>query len=253
MWVRRLESLAGLSMAATADHLLLSSVEPDGDVAAWVGADGTAAFGGSDRGPGLVDWLTVIGPEASKLLRHVLADIPAVPQGISVPRGTDLSDLRVTCLEEWDQMVRARTLGAPPFMPGEECVVEIAPNALADDEIRDLLALANPTHSLHPGDAGIEVWAVVRDSAGALVGCGAYCRRAGGVGWLGSIATLPSARGRGIGAAIGARLTRRSLSAGDRLCALHHWHPNESARRLYLRLGYTTTHQMTSGELDARH
>ncbi|MFJ4655280.1 GNAT family N-acetyltransferase [Nocardia sp. NPDC088792] len=249
MRIRRLESHADLLAVATADHLVSASLEPYQFTVAWAGGDGTVAFGGSDRGPGLVEWLTVIGAGASELLSRALAELPCPPQGISVPRGTDLGGLRLTGYEQWDQMVRSRDAGIMARLPGEARVLVSAPDPLVDKEIRELLALANPTHSVRPGDSEIELWAVVRDEAGALVGCGAYCRR-GGVGWLASIATLPSARAQGIGAAVSARLTRHSLSAGDRLCALHHWHPNESARRIYLGLGYTTTHRMTSGEID---
>lgn len=146
-------------------------------------------------------------------------------------------------------MVRHRGVGALATVPGEDRVVDCAPNPLVDNELREFLEIANPTHSVRPGDPGIEVWGVVRDDAGALLGCGAYCRRLGAAGWLGSIATLPSARGRGIGTAITTWLTRRSIAADDRLCALHHWHPHATARRVYQRLGYSTTHRMTSAEI----
>lgn len=249
--MRRFESVTQLSATAAADHLLSSSIEPHAYTVAWVGPDGSAAFGGSDQGPGLVDWLTVIGPRASQLLRYALAELPSPPAGISVPRRTDLGDVRLRDREQWDQMVRRSAERLAP-VPGEETVVAIAPTPAGDAEVLELLTRANPTHSVHPGDEAIEVWAGGRDSAGVLVGCGAYCRRIGGAGWLGSIATLPSARGQGIGLAVSAWLTRHSLTASDQLCALHHWHPNHTARRLYRRLGYTTTHRMMSGEIDGR-
>ncbi|MFI1919308.1 GNAT family N-acetyltransferase [Nocardia sp. NPDC020380] len=246
--MRRLESGIELSATAAADHLLSSSIEPHEHTVAWASTDGSVAFGGSDEGPGLVDWLTVIGPGASELLLYALAELPSRPEGISVPRGTDLGGIRLGEYEQWDQMVRGSEVGTLALVPGEERVVAMTTSPAGDGEIIELLTRANPTHSVHPGDAGIEVWARVRDSAGVLVGCGAYCRRIGGAGWLGSVATLPSARGQSIGVAVSAWLTRRSLAARDQLCALHHWHPNHPARRIYRRLGYTTTHRMMSGK-----
>ena len=111
--------------------------------------------------------------------------------------------------------------------------------------------MANPAHSAKPGWEAIEAWGVVRDASGALLACGAYCRREGGNGYLASIGTHPEARGQGLGAAVSAWLTRRSLANGDGFCALGHWHPNEPARRIYARLGYRTTHRMKSGRLAA--
>jgi len=76
-------------------------------------------------------------------------------------------------------------------------------------------------------------------------GC-AFTRRARGIGYLASIATAPESRGQGLGGAVTAALTRHAFASGGGICTLAHFHPNEPARRLYLRLGYRTTHQAQS-------
>jgi GNAT superfamily N-acetyltransferase len=254
--IRRVESVEELFAVAGGDYLLRSdaaseeSLEQQG--VGWIAAGGGFAFGGSQDGPGLVDWLTVVGtPEtAAALMRHALAGLPRRPHGFSVPRGTDLGALEISEPETWDFMAFDPAWNVPlPVLPGEERVVELLPSPEADAEIGDFLKVANPTHSAKPGWEAIQAWGVVRDAEGALLACGAYCRRDGGNGYLASIGTHPEARGQGLGAAVSAWLTRRSLTNGDGFCALGHWYPNEPARRIYARLGYRTTHQMMSARI----
>ncbi|MEY9927717.1 ribosomal protein S18 acetylase RimI-like enzyme [Catenulispora sp. GP43] len=256
--IRRTESTDELFAAAGRDYLLRSDAAPEESLAdqgvAWLAADGGFAFGGSKQGADLVDWLTVIGtPDtALALLRRALAELPRPPHGFSVPRETDLGSLAAGELDQWDFMAFDPAWGVDlAVLPGEERVAELLPSAAADAEIREFLKLANPSHSAKPGWEGIQAWGVVRDAGGALLACGAYCRRDGGNGYLASIGTAPAARGQGLGAAVSSWLTRRSVANGDDFCALGHWHPNEPARRIYARLGYRTTHQMKSGRLAA--
>jgi ribosomal protein S18 acetylase RimI-like enzyme len=256
--IRRVETAEELFAVAGRDYLLRSDAAPEESLAeqgvAWVAADGGFAFGGSKDGPGLVDWLTVVGaPETARsLLDRALAELPRAPFGFSVPRATELGALEVSELDTWDFMAFDPAWGVElAVAPGEERVVELLPSAQADAEIGDFLKVANPSHSAKPGWEAIEVWGVVRDASGGLLACGAYCRRDGGNGYLASIGTHPDARGQGLGAAVSAWLTRRSLANGDGFCALGHWHPNEPARRVYARLGFRTTHQMKSGRLAA--
>lgn len=254
--ILRLPSTEELFAAVGADYLLRTDASPEEALAesgsAWLAGNGAFAFGGSPDGPDLVDWLTVIGtPEsAGPLLRHVLADLARLPKGFSVPRGTDLAGIEVSEPEAWDYMVFDPAWGtALAVQPGEERVEELLPSPEADAEIGDFLKAANPTHSAKPGWDAIRAWGVVRDAEGSLLACGAYCRRSGGNGYLASIGTHPDARGQGLGGAVSAWLTRRSLEGGDGFCSLGHWYPNEPARRMYARLGYRTTHQMASGRL----
>lgn len=256
--IRRVETAEELFAVAGRDYLLRSDAAPEESLAeqgvAWTAADGGFAFGGSKDGPGLVDWLTVVGtPQTARsLLDRALAELPRAPFGFSVPRATELGALEVAEPETWDFMAFDPAWGVEvAAVPGEERVVELLPSAEADAEIGDFLKVANPSHSAKPGWEAIEAWGVVRDASGGLLACGAYCRRDGGNGYLASIGTRPEARGQGLGAAVSAWLTRRSLENGDGFCALGHWHPNEPARRIYARLGYRTTHQMKSGRLAA--
>ena len=247
-----------LFAAAGRDYLLLSDATPEESLdhqgVGWVAADGAFAFGGSPDGPDLVDWLTVVGNPntAGALLRRALTELPRRPHGFSVPLGTDLGPLEVAEPETWDFMAFDPAWGVElAVLPGEERVTELLPSPEADAEIGEFLKLANPSHSAKPGWSAIRAWGVVRDAEGTLLACGAYCRREGGNGYLASIGTRPEARGQGLGAALSAWLTRRSLANGDGFCALGHWYPNEPARRIYARLGYRTTHQMTSGRFAA--
>ena len=267
--IRRLTSAEELFALAGGDYLLRTDASPEealaGQGMAWYAADGGFAFGGSQDGPGLIDWLTVIGTaeSAGRLARHVLGELGGgdgvdranggrarLPHGISIPRGTDLAAAGVEIAEPepWDYMVFDPAWGlALEVQPGEERVEELLPSPEADAEIGDFLKVANPGHSAKPGWEAIRAWGVVRGADGALLACGAYCRRSGGNGYLASIGTRPEARGQGLGAAVSAWLTRRSLANGDGFCSLGHWSPNEAARRIYARLGYRTTHRMVSG------
>jgi ribosomal protein S18 acetylase RimI-like enzyme len=262
--IRRLENADELFAIAGGDYLLRSDAAPEESLAeqgmAWAAADGGFAFGGSRRGPGLVEWLTVVGtPETARaLLQHVLAELPEPPGGFSVPRDTGLDglgvpgDLRVVEMAEWDFMAFDPAWGVEiPPQPGEDQVDKLLPGPEADAEIGEFLKTANPSHSAKPGWEAIQAWAVVRDAAGDLLACGAYCRRDGGNGYLASIGTHPEARGQGLGGAVSAYLTRLSIANGDDFCALGHWHPNEPARRIYEKLGYRTTHRMKSGRFAA--
>jgi len=121
---------------------------------AWIAADGGFAFGGSGDGPGLVDWLTVIGtPETARsLLDRALAELPRAPFGFSVPRATELGALEVAEPETWDFMAFDPAWGTElAAVPGEERVAELLPSAEADAEIGDFLKVANPSHSAKPG------------------------------------------------------------------------------------------------------
>ncbi|WP_267595378.1 GNAT family N-acetyltransferase [Carbonactinospora thermoautotrophica] len=213
-------------------------------IRAWA-TDGAYAFLSSraDGGPG---WLNALGePSAAiALVRHALAELPVKPRGFTVPRSAHIllpADLPVRDIDHWNFRW---TSTPPPPMPGEERVVELKD---ADEEIRELLSVASPRHSAPPGDPTVRRWVGIRDEHDRLVACGAETRRPGGLAHLASIATLPGMRGRGLGAAVTAWLTRRVLDEGDDVCTLGQYADNEVARRLYSRLGYTDDDHFTSG------
>jgi ribosomal protein S18 acetylase RimI-like enzyme len=66
---------------------------------------------------------------------------------------------------------------------------------------------------------------------------------------LASIAVDVAARGRGLGAAVTAALTRRALAAGAPVVTVDLYADNPVALRLYRRLGFTLDQQFVSWHL----
>jgi ribosomal protein S18 acetylase RimI-like enzyme len=115
------------------------------------------------------------------------------------------------------------------------------------DAVKALLATANPRHHGRPGDPDIRGWAAVHDSQGVLLCTGALADLDTGVPHLRSITTNPHARGRGLGAAVSAFLTREALRSSPPAVTLGLYSDNGLARRLYRRLGYQPSHALVSG------
>ena len=86
-------------------------------------------------------------------------------------------------------------------------------------------------------------WYGIRDGD-RLIACGADCTR-GDVGFLAGLTVAPEHRGRGLGAALTAGLTR-ALAARYDVVALGVYPANTGAIRLYRRLGYTDSLALTS-------
>jgi predicted GNAT family acetyltransferase len=63
------------------------------------------------------------------------------------------------------------------------------------------------------------------------------------------VATAGDTRGRGLGTAVTAWLTRRLLEEGTGWVTLAMYSDNPAARRLYQRLGFVRAHELTSGLL----
>jgi ribosomal protein S18 acetylase RimI-like enzyme len=240
--ITRFGSYAELPEAMRDDAMLLIEADPAVLYGAWA-LDGGYAFASVDAYGGAPCWLNVIGtPETAVVLTDTaLAELGEQCCGITVPRGVDTA--RWAGPDEpglWDLM---RCDAPPAPQPGEERVARLTDLAA----VQAFLDLVNPHHSVRADHADVECWMGVADEAsGGLLSVGAFTRRAAGVGYLASIATAPQARGRGLGAAVTAALTRHAFASGDGLCTLAHYHPNEPARRLYLRLGYRTSHQNAS-------
>ncbi len=252
--ISTVQRLTAEELHATApDDVMVISETRGGAIAAWA-LDGGLAFAAKDDYSGAACWLSVIGdPQATpKLVDAALAELGGQIAGLTVPRGVDLARWRADPApgqeadSDWDLMA---TWAPPAAQPAESLVV-----ALEDrPEIQGFLDRVNPHHSVRADYELVEQWAGVRDeTSGALLAVGALTRRISGVAYLASIATDPAARGRGFGGAITAALTRQAFERGERLCTLAHYHPNDSARRLYVRLGYETTHRFSSGRLRER-
>lgn len=130
----------------------------------------------------------------------------------------------------WDRMW---TTTPPPAIPAERDVVAQDGD---DDELTAFVRGHNPHPHALPGQSPHQRWVVVRD-ADRLVACG--CTEPGntGVPLIGGIVVDASQRGRGLGAAVTAYLTRDGLERTG-ACTLGVFADNDHARGLYERLGY---------------
>ncbi|WP_218007237.1 GNAT family N-acetyltransferase [Microtetraspora fusca] len=107
----------------------------------------------------------------------------------------------------------------------------------ADPEIATLLADANPSSYAVPGVERVSRWAGVRDVSGELVVVAADAWSAPTVGLMAGVATAAPARGRGLAERV-CRFVTRALVAEHGRAALMVDDWNDSAIRLYERLGY---------------
>jgi ribosomal protein S18 acetylase RimI-like enzyme len=214
-------------------------------VQGWAG-EGAVAWLGIDAYEG-TPYLSALGdpPAVAALVAELLPELPP-RQRVTVPRGTPRHFPAWVGMEgtDWD----FRWLGAPPpVQAGEELV------GPEDDEtaVKELLTASSPTASALPGDAAVRRWVGVRED-GELIACAADTSAATGVGHLSSIAVHPSARGRGLGRAVTAALTRRLFEDGCDLVTLGMYADNGTGRALYDALGYADDHRFTSGPLQVR-
>jgi ribosomal protein S18 acetylase RimI-like enzyme len=230
------------------DTLLRIESDPGVLHGAWA-LGGGYAFASVDAYGGAPCWLNVVGPTgpAAVLTETALAELGGHCCGITVPRGLDTAPWSGG--DEpglWDLMLCDRP---PAPQPAEERVAALTDRAA----VQAFLDRVNPHHSVSADHREVERWMGVADeSTGELLAVGAFTRRRHGTGYLASIATAGQARGQGLGGAVTAALTRYAFESGDELCTLAHFHPNEPARRIYLRLGYRTTHQNTSHSFGGR-
>ena len=267
--VRRLATHEDLTAAADLDVLRTMGLSPQHAQGAWATSDAAAvAFFFPAEGQDDEGWVVVMrgpvrrvagedsvgeeGPgEASvHLAEAVRAELGGQMDGLTVPRSAALvpalTRWKMQRGDEWDLMVCDTP---PPPQPGESLVR----SDLGAAEIQAFLDRVNPHHSVRADDPTAESWVGVRDELGehgdegALLAVGALTRRRTGVGYLASIATDPAVRGTGHGSAVTANLTRQVFDAGETHCTLAHYHPNDSARRIYLRTGYRTLAQNYSG------
>ena len=244
--VRRYDSFADLPAPIGDDTLLLIETDPAVLHGAWA-VEGGYAFSSVDAYGGDPCWLNAVGTlEAARLLTGLaLGELGEKCSGITAPRGLDLREwIGRREPAEWDLM---RCDAAPPKQPGEERV-ELVEDAAS---VQAFLDRVSPTHSVRADHPEVERWLGVADEAsGTLLAIGAFTRRLRGTPYLASIATAPEARGQGLGGAVTAALTRHAFATGQGPCTLAHFHPNDQARRLYLRLGYRTTHQLQSTQFE---
>jgi len=219
---------------------------------AWRAGAATGVLADRRRGRSLV----VVGAaeDAAALVAAVLDE--AAPQLVTLPRGTpDLLaaahpalGARLVGGDDWDWFW---TRSAPAQrLPGEADVVELAvggagapgPDA---EPVRALLAAGNPRSSVRPGDAHAKRWVGVR-SGRDVVACVASTADDGGPApHLAAVATRPDLRGRGLGAAVTAAVTRLLLREAP-VVTLGMYADNDVARRMYGRLGWDCAHRFSS-------
>lgn len=213
-------------------------------VRGWL-AEGAVAWVGTDAEE-RVPYLSSLGdpPQVAALLADLLTELPP-RQRLTVPRGTAPLLPAWVGLEDLGQWDFRWTATAPPHQHGEELVVA----DVHERAVEALLAAASPGASAVPGDAAVHRWVGVPDGAGGLLACAADTSAATGVGHLSSIAVHPGARGRGLGRAVTAALTRRLLADGCDVVTLGLYADNAAARALYDALGFADDHRFTSGRL----
>lgn len=157
----------------------------------------------------------------------------SVPRAVRVPPDV-LDGAGLAHLTSWDRL----TVDAPaPPQPGEG-EVEALDTATAGQDVITCLRAANPGTRAQPGAADDLGWWGVRDSEGRLAGVVGTAARPDGAVHLHGLGVLPSHRGRGVGRALAAAVTRRALHEGAPWVSLHMYADNTPARRLYERLGY---------------
>lgn len=169
----------------------------------------------------------------------------SIPRGAPAP-ATLLDRLGLERFSTWDWLV---TEDVPPRVPDEDAVVRLDPVADAD-AIRACLAAANPGTTADPVAPTEAAWVGVRDGDELLGVFGAAVRGGrtdAGFSWhLHGLGVRPETRGRGLGAALTAALTRAGLAAGADWVSLGMYADNDAARRIYRRLGFTTEAEFDS-------
>lgn len=204
---------------------------------------GLLVMGGADDAAQLVEWLVA----GSRL--------PEPPVNLTVQRQAMVAvepvvaaaaAWRVARATEWDWMC---TTTLPPAVPGEELLILLAESDEA--EIRSLLDEGNPGTDARPFESAGQQWVGARDGSGRLVACGVVEPDVSGRPLLQGITVAPTHRGRGLGLAVTAYLTRLGVSR-DGFCSLGMYADNDVARRVYLGLGYGDVHEWSSRRLEPR-
>lgn len=243
MVLTRLSSAAEVLVASGHDPYARGSLRRP-LVHGWV-AEGAVAWLGTDAEE-RVPYLSSLGaPErVAALLAELLPELPP-RQRLTVPRGAAALLPAWVGLEgpaDWDFRWLAEP---PPPQAGEDRVVA----GVDDAAVSALLAAASPGASAVPGDPAVRAWWGVVDGGGRLLACAADTSAATGVGHLSSVVVDEQARGRGLGRAVTAALTRHLLGAGCDVVTLGLYADNAAATALYEALGFRQVHRFTSGRL----
>jgi GNAT superfamily N-acetyltransferase len=193
--------------------------------------------------------LLVMGPpdDAAALVGRLLDEhlLPEGLRGVTVTRGSfDAVAAHLPPGEgsEWEWFC---TTTSPDRVAGEDV---LAPLSEADlPAITALLELANPGTDARPFQHPGQTWVGVHDGD-RLLACGVEEPGLSGYPVLSGITVHPAARGRGLGLAVTARLTREAVRRVG-VCTLGMYSHNDVARRLYVGLGYGDVHAWSSRRL----
>ncbi|HEY3013647.1 MAG TPA: GNAT family N-acetyltransferase [Nocardioides sp.] len=225
------------------DLYLRHRLDLDALTRAWVCGDAFAVYGARYQRPGTN--LTVLGPpdDVEPLLAS-LVELRPDQLGLDV-HSEDRLPAGWTLLPaiRWHWMLSSTqtpmTATVTPLDPDHD--------AAAIDGVLDV---AYPDAFRRPGEPGADYWAGVRSADGRVVAVGALERTGGGTAYLRAVTTLPTHRGRGLGAAVSAHLTNVALTWPNGVATLAVTTANHGARRIYERLGYRTVRTLVGGRLE---
>lgn len=194
----------------------------------------------------------LVGPTAARLLEALVASPPFAgwlvaartkgATGVSLPRTTeDLGGLLGEVGGRWEFMHTTTS-------PEGDGAALVDLTATPRQEILDFLDEHNPGTDGHPFARPRQRWVGARDEVGRLLGAGCCEPEHSGAPVLAGITVAPAARGRGLGRAITAELTRGAIGAHG-WSTLGLYSHNDIARGVYLGLGYQLGARWTSGRL----
>lgn len=230
-----------------------------GRVLATGGAVAVERFGRRGRGLWVLPHSGGAAAAVSALLRRLPGPVAEMQtSAISVPQAyaAQLGEaFELGPGGEWDWMWT--TTDPSHGIPGEEHLLVLDDMDDAE-EISTLSNAHSPTGEGDPGTGRTHLWLGLRSSGtgsqlrlgarGELVAVGAMQRLESGVPHLAGIVTHAGHRGRGLGHAVTAGLTRAGL-ADHGVCTLGMYSDNPAARAVYVSLGYRTAYAWHSRRL----
>lgn len=246
---------AALLQASGADPYVELAVP--GDCVAVLGEHGWAVLH-PWRPSGHIGGAAVVAHDAptdaeSAALAALLSLAPETPlEWFSTSAGRELTvpgTFRVTGEGSWDFLSTRQVPRAPDLPAGLE-LVELDDTADAP-VLEEFGRTHNPEFEGFPGHGFAALWLGVRDPGGDLIAIGGMHLLATGAPHLSGIVVDRAQRGRGLGRAITAELTRRAIDRAG-CSTLGVFHANAPALALYHSLGYLTHHMFHTRSLAAR-